>query len=266
MSKFVKKQIVVDAHQWFKNGDHPDDDCIFNDRKERVLHVNEGKIVRYYRDPEDNVDRVCDYCDEKMLEHGWIDTREGGHTVCPGDWIITDIRVERDCHGYRYPCKPDVFKETYDKIVQLSYSEKGGPVMIEESLMNEEMFMCTDCGHKISAKDVQEQNLSSCPNCKSDGMPCSSSDDITIKINWHELMILSMWAERWAVQSKEPMEKTVYSIVERLSVQHTKLSERKPLTLAGQIGQVRDAGYDIETNFPGVEDASIDLKRKKKDE
>ena len=29
-------------------------------------------------------------------------------TAEPGDWIITGI------HGEQYPCKPDIFKETYE--------------------------------------------------------------------------------------------------------------------------------------------------------
>ena len=43
-------------------------------------------------------------------DHGWINTLEGGHIVSPGDWIITGIA------GEKYPCKPDIFAETYDKV------------------------------------------------------------------------------------------------------------------------------------------------------
>ena len=27
MPKFRKKPVVVEAHRWFKNGDHPEDNC-----------------------------------------------------------------------------------------------------------------------------------------------------------------------------------------------------------------------------------------------
>jgi len=37
-----------------------------------------------------------------------INTLEGEHTVTPGDWIITGIK------GERYPCKPDIFDQTYE--------------------------------------------------------------------------------------------------------------------------------------------------------
>ena len=37
-----------------------------------------------------------------------IRTREGFMRLNPGDWIITGLA------GERYPCHPDIFKETYD--------------------------------------------------------------------------------------------------------------------------------------------------------
>jgi hypothetical protein len=45
-----------------------------------------------------------------MHNHGWIETLEGGHTVCPGDWIITGVK------GEHYPCKPDIFEMTYERV------------------------------------------------------------------------------------------------------------------------------------------------------
>ena len=52
----------------------------------------------------------CQHCDRQMTAHGWIDTLEGGHVVCPGDWIITGVA------GERYPCKPDIFEQTYEEV------------------------------------------------------------------------------------------------------------------------------------------------------
>ena len=37
-----------------------------------------------------------------------IETLEGTMHASPGDWIITGI------HGEQYPCKPDIFAETYE--------------------------------------------------------------------------------------------------------------------------------------------------------
>lgn len=65
-------------------------------------------MVRYYRRPDDSGDRNCENCGIQMHDHGWIDTKEGGHIVCPADWIITGVA------GERYPCKPDIFAATYE--------------------------------------------------------------------------------------------------------------------------------------------------------
>jgi hypothetical protein len=37
-------------------------------------------------------------------------TLEGNMNVTPGDWIITGVK------GERYPCKPDIFDMTYEKV------------------------------------------------------------------------------------------------------------------------------------------------------
>jgi hypothetical protein len=115
MAKYTKLPITIEAHQWFKNGDHPEDDCYMVKpdptiwaEGEREPFLSEGKVVRYYRHP--NVDGAvdCHHCGKPMHDHGWIDTLEAGHNVCPGDFIITGVK------GELYPCKPDVFELTYE--------------------------------------------------------------------------------------------------------------------------------------------------------
>ena len=44
------------------------------------------------------------------LDVAYIDTLEGKHMICHGDYIITGIK------GERYPCKPDIFEATYDPV------------------------------------------------------------------------------------------------------------------------------------------------------
>ena len=75
--KFRKKPVVIEATQWFKNGDHP-----------AVVEasVNDGMNVHL------------------------IETLEGDHIVSPGDWIITGVK------GENYPCKPDIFEMTYERV------------------------------------------------------------------------------------------------------------------------------------------------------
>ncbi len=108
--KYRKKPVVIEATQWFKTGDHPEDDrdtfCV----KGGEPFLGEGKIVRYYRTPGLDGQDLCDHCRFIMHLHGWIDTLEGGHIVCPGDWIITGVK------GEHYPCKPDIFDLTYELV------------------------------------------------------------------------------------------------------------------------------------------------------
>jgi hypothetical protein len=107
--KFRKIPVVIEAHQWHRNGDHPDDDRSTFDAGSGPL-LGEGKVVRYYRRPDVNGETVCRNCAMTMHDHGWIDTLKGGHIVCPGDWIITGVE------GERYPCKPNIFSATYEPV------------------------------------------------------------------------------------------------------------------------------------------------------
>ena len=111
MAKYRKKPVVIEAHQWFTNGDHPDDgnEC-FQDGEFKGQKY-EGKVVRYFRLPGVHGESACPECGKVIADHGWIDTIEGGHRVCPGDFIITGVK------GERYPCKPDIFAATYDALL-----------------------------------------------------------------------------------------------------------------------------------------------------
>lgn len=108
MGKYRKKPVVIEATQWFKSGDHPEDDRETFADSEGVPFLGEGKVVRYYRRPELDGQNKCRKCKQIMHVHGWVETLEGGHIVCPGDWIITGVA------GERYPCKPDIFAVTYE--------------------------------------------------------------------------------------------------------------------------------------------------------
>jgi len=106
---YRKKPIAVDAIQWFKNGDHPEDECFYINENSPDKFLSEGKIVRYYRTPDLDGQVKCKKCGVIMHFHGWIDTGENGHVVCPGDWIIKDT-------GEFYPCEPDIFEADFEEV------------------------------------------------------------------------------------------------------------------------------------------------------
>jgi len=85
MAKYRKKPIKIEATQWFVCGTHP-----------AVKQYKKGSLRR------------CAKCRCELFSHGWVDTLEGGHIVCPSDWIITGIK------GEYYPIKDEIFKETYE--------------------------------------------------------------------------------------------------------------------------------------------------------
>jgi hypothetical protein len=126
--KYRKKPVVIEATVWEKNGDHPEDyqnvvDVILHDGAD-AEYVDvpeadarargwEGAIVRYFRSPGVSGKHSCKHCEREMNAHGWIDSLEGGHIVCPGDWIIRGVK------GELYPCKPDIFAATYEAVEEV---------------------------------------------------------------------------------------------------------------------------------------------------
>ena len=130
MPKYRKKnQAAKYATQWFKNGDHPDDDCkmLRPDPKSTTQfdpHLSEGKVVRMYTPPgtkssnyQESITALrelesgrCYKCGKLFRLHGSVDALEGQQIVCPGDWIITG------CDGTYYKLPDWLFKEKYELV------------------------------------------------------------------------------------------------------------------------------------------------------
>jgi hypothetical protein len=99
--------------------------------------------------------------------------------------------------------------EQWDKGQEV-IGEKGRCVMGEEKTIR-----CTKCYEEFC--DEEGKNVSCCPKCGSKGVPMSISQDVEIKINWHELRILANWAEYWAEEKCELDSKdTLQAILDRL--------------------------------------------------
>ena len=97
--------------------------------------------------------------------------------------------------------------------------------------------------------EAQIEGKSACPNCGDKGVPMSPDQDVTLSINWHELRVLSLWAERWALKHSEnnpEMLKTVYAIASRLQEQCPSLT---PLTLTGELKELKKQYPSMETNI-----------------
>ena len=89
--KFIKKRVVIEAVHW--NG------IKVSETPEWILEaLNSGVLVRFG-------DKVQ------------VRTLEGVMTASPGDYIIKGV------DGELYPCKPDIFEKTYEKVEEGKESE-----------------------------------------------------------------------------------------------------------------------------------------------
>lgn len=97
--KYRKKSLLIEATQWLKNGDHPQDESTLIERPGRAPELTEGKVVRHFRslDSLESLDplntsgkRFCPICGNAMAMHGLLDGMNGEEYICPGDYIVTN--------------------------------------------------------------------------------------------------------------------------------------------------------------------------------
>jgi len=119
--KFKKKPVIVEATQWFSLKDLPS-----------IVHPckREG---------------ICKNCGRELKYHGWIETLEGEHIVCPGDWIIRGVT------GEYYPVKPEIFEQTY-----IPLSAIGGQEM--EGLLKGKIVVYKDGTYKVVKASWEYEN------------------------------------------------------------------------------------------------------------
>ncbi len=92
MTKYRKKPIVIEAEQ-YRPG-------LEDGFEEMNLVIGIGWSPK-------NGDKIKNVGTRKVP---YIETLEGRHYISEGDFIITGIT------GERYPCKPDIFDATYEKV------------------------------------------------------------------------------------------------------------------------------------------------------
>ena len=76
-----------------------------------------------YTGTDESYAEVCEFCTGILLDpignqKFHMDTLEGGHDATPGDFIIKGVK------GEFYPCKPDIFEKTYEKVEEECAREK----------------------------------------------------------------------------------------------------------------------------------------------
>ena len=78
--KYRKKPVVIEAFQWMRDATPQ----WWRKRTDLNINVSTGSV--------------------------FIPTLEGTHEARPGDFIIQGVK------GELYPCKPDIFEMTYEKV------------------------------------------------------------------------------------------------------------------------------------------------------
>ena len=86
-NRYRKKPVIIDAIQWTGH--------------------NFQKVLKFVEETEfENARKILAF----HQNHLHIQTLEGTHLANEGDWII------RGVHQEYYPCKPDIFEETYERV------------------------------------------------------------------------------------------------------------------------------------------------------
>lgn len=136
------KTVVVHAHQWWKNGDHPDDNAERNtvatiDGKPVLEMLGEGKVVRRFRHPDLPGTDLHRACGSSWDIHGWI--KDGNQTVCPGDWVVT---VE---DGKYEVVKQNMFDVDYFPAVPATIVEARGRTVAKRGDKSAFISFVADC-------------------------------------------------------------------------------------------------------------------------
>lgn len=110
MAKFKKRPVLIEATQWFHNGDHPQDEVAPIEAPGGPSRHSEGQVVRHFRSLNIPGDRICAACGNPMKLHGELfdPTKGSEDLVCPGDYIVTDSK------GSYYRVSPQIFETMYE--------------------------------------------------------------------------------------------------------------------------------------------------------
>lgn len=98
MTRYRRIPLIVDAVQWQPDMEH---ELVFN----HPLHNVNAK--------------PCKHCGYPYSQHGWVETLEGGQSLCPGDWL-----VEYPDWGDVSPCKGSVFPKLFEAVDEVREAQQ----------------------------------------------------------------------------------------------------------------------------------------------
>ena len=119
--KIRNKPVIIEAIQW---------------KYDTIANIDEiGKFIGY----------IPKYCDATLTSEKRIiiKTLEGEHKASLGDWIIKGIK------GEFYPCKPDIFKETYEEVKKCSSCQQTTNDLVETDVKGSKEYLCPSCIERV---------------------------------------------------------------------------------------------------------------------
>lgn len=115
----------------------------------------------------------------------------------------------------------------------------------DRKLSEVKSIRCVRCNSEFSEAEIGKRR--SCPGCGATGVPMSIADDVTVRVNWHELRILGIFASNWAREAckgdDNDTQGAVSAILNRIRAQYP---ERAPLTLFDEIKEVQEVYPEME--------------------
>lgn len=94
--RYIKKPVIIEAIQWSGDNQREMYDFLTNGQHKDDYMTTSGENF---------------YIDHNKVRGGLIiKTLEGEHIASIGDYIIKGV------DGEFYPCKPDIFKKTYERV------------------------------------------------------------------------------------------------------------------------------------------------------
>ena len=76
-------------------------------------------MIRPYKSPEDVGHRRCRKCANRLSDHGWIEDRETGSVVCPGDFVVTGVNRRY------FAVSREEFEITYEEMCDETFSSSS---------------------------------------------------------------------------------------------------------------------------------------------
>jgi hypothetical protein len=106
---------------------------------------------------------------------------------------------------------------------------------------------CVTCGGEFTEEQIQ--GATACPTCGDKGVPVDPANDVELRINWHELRLLTIWSDNWARENcDEGARRAHAAILRRLRAQHP---EKSGLTILDDAQELADGlGTNVEVHGP----------------